>query len=314
MRERRADLFEATRYRVRNTTASRAALCAACAPCCSRRRGRGGLIRRRATVICTSGNIAFDRGPPDPVSNALEFDPVVASGDVLYDLAFLLMDLVERKLPQGRQPACLNVFILAATRPSHRSRCLWRRCRCSWSLPGRDPRQGPRRQRPRQQARPDRRQAIAARGPRPIFAAGMRSDRALRRLAWLAIGGLSGTGKSVTGARALAPDPRTHRRVRCCCAPTSSAKGDCSVLAENEKLPPQGYAGGYVRRKSLCHARRQGRAGLLAAGSFGDHRRRVRTRGTSAARRLPNWARTNTFDFRGLFLTADSREHAFRAA
>ena len=30
--------------------------------------------------------------------DAIEFDPVIASGDVLYDLAFLLMDLIERGL------------------------------------------------------------------------------------------------------------------------------------------------------------------------------------------------------------------------
>lgn len=41
------------------------------------------------------GNIAFINGHP-VAFDAIEFSPVVASGDVLYDLAFLLMDLVER--------------------------------------------------------------------------------------------------------------------------------------------------------------------------------------------------------------------------
>ena len=41
------------------------------------------------------GNIALVDG--DPIAfDAIEFDPIVASGDVLYDLAFLLMDLIER--------------------------------------------------------------------------------------------------------------------------------------------------------------------------------------------------------------------------
>jgi hypothetical protein len=43
------------------------------------------------------GNIVFlgDRLVP---FDAIEFDPLIAAGDLLYDLAFLLMDLVERKL------------------------------------------------------------------------------------------------------------------------------------------------------------------------------------------------------------------------
>src|ERR1700750_1514723 len=32
------------------------------------------------------------------VFDAIEFDPLIATGDVLYDLAFLLMDLIERRL------------------------------------------------------------------------------------------------------------------------------------------------------------------------------------------------------------------------
>lgn len=38
------------------------------------------------------GNIALIKGEP-VIFDAVEFDPVIASGDVLYDLAFLLMDL-----------------------------------------------------------------------------------------------------------------------------------------------------------------------------------------------------------------------------
>lgn len=39
------------------------------------------------------GNIALIKGKP-VIFDAVEFDPVIASGDVLYDLAFLLMDLI----------------------------------------------------------------------------------------------------------------------------------------------------------------------------------------------------------------------------
>jgi aminoglycoside phosphotransferase family enzyme/predicted kinase len=56
-------------------------------------RGRQGLIRRGHGDLHL-GNIAML--DDEPVAfDALEFDPVVASGDLLYDLAFLLMDLVQ---------------------------------------------------------------------------------------------------------------------------------------------------------------------------------------------------------------------------
>jgi uncharacterized protein len=59
-------------------------------------RGRRGLIRRGHGDLHL-GNIVLLEGHPT-LFDAIEFDPVVASGDVLYDLAFLLMDLVERGL------------------------------------------------------------------------------------------------------------------------------------------------------------------------------------------------------------------------
>ena len=52
----------------------------------------------------------------EPVAfDAIEFDPLVASGDVLYDLAFLLMDLVERGLPEAAN-GVLNGYFAAARR------------------------------------------------------------------------------------------------------------------------------------------------------------------------------------------------------
>ena len=46
------------------------------------------------------GNIVLLDGVP-VLFDAIEFDPKIATGDVLYDLAFLLMDLIERKLTQA---------------------------------------------------------------------------------------------------------------------------------------------------------------------------------------------------------------------
>jgi hypothetical protein len=59
------------------------------------------------------GNIALIDGRPVPF-DAIEFDPLIAAGDVLYDLAFLLMDLVERGLNKAAN-AVLNRY-LAETR------------------------------------------------------------------------------------------------------------------------------------------------------------------------------------------------------
>jgi len=69
------------------------------------RRGHGDLHLRNIAVI-DGAPVAFD---------ALEFDPVTASGDVLYDLAFLLMDLLERGLSRAAN-IVFNGYFAAARR------------------------------------------------------------------------------------------------------------------------------------------------------------------------------------------------------
>jgi aminoglycoside phosphotransferase family enzyme/predicted kinase len=64
-----------------------------------RERGKRGLVRRIHGDLHL-GNIALIDGRP-VLFDAIEFSDIIASGDVLYDLAFLLMDLLERKLPQA---------------------------------------------------------------------------------------------------------------------------------------------------------------------------------------------------------------------
>lgn len=76
-------------------------------------RGRRGLIRRGHGDLHL-GNIALIDGKPVPF-DAIEFDPLIASGDVLYDLAFLLMDLVERGLP-GPANVVLNRYLAETQR------------------------------------------------------------------------------------------------------------------------------------------------------------------------------------------------------
>jgi aminoglycoside phosphotransferase family enzyme/predicted kinase len=185
-----------------------------------RERGRLGLIRRGHGDLHL-GNIALIDGAPVPF-DAIEFDPLIAAGDVLYDLAFLLMDLIERGftpaanivlnryLAETRRPedldalAALPVFL--SLRAAIRAKVT--AARPGWEKSARDY------------------FALAARliAPPPP------------RL--VAVGGLSGTGKSVL-ARALAPD----------LAPAPGAvvlRSDLERkalfgVAETERLPAEAY-------------------------------------------------------------------------
>lgn len=72
-------------------------------------RGRRGLIRRIHGDLHL-GNIALIDGKP-VLFDAIEFSDIIASGDVLYDLAFLLMDLLERGLPHAAN-VVLNRYLI----------------------------------------------------------------------------------------------------------------------------------------------------------------------------------------------------------
>jgi aminoglycoside phosphotransferase family enzyme/predicted kinase len=74
-------------------------------------RHRGLLDRRREAGwvrLCHGdlhlGNVVMLDGVPTPF-DCLEFDPALASVDVIYDLAFLIMDLLQRGLPAHAQRA-----------------------------------------------------------------------------------------------------------------------------------------------------------------------------------------------------------------
>ena len=158
-------------------------------------RGSRGLIRRLHGDLHL-GNIVLLGGRP-VLFDAIEFDPLVAAGDVLYDLAFLLMDLVER----GLEPSANIVFnrYLAETRrvedldalaglPLFLSMRAAIRAKVTAARAD--------------HAAPDRKAALE-RSARTYF------DFACRFIApaspvLVAVGGLSGTGKSAL-ARALAP-------------------------------------------------------------------------------------------------------------
>src|SRR5262249_30504741 len=76
-------------------------------------RGKQGLIRRGHGDLHLR-NIAVLGGEP-VAFDALEFDPVIASGDLLYDMAFLLMDLLEFDR-QAAANQILNGYFAAARR------------------------------------------------------------------------------------------------------------------------------------------------------------------------------------------------------
>lgn len=67
-------------------------------------RERAGLVRRCHGDLHLGNVVLIDDKPV--LFDAIEFDDRIATGDVLYDLAFLLMDLVER----GLRPAANIVF------------------------------------------------------------------------------------------------------------------------------------------------------------------------------------------------------------
>ena len=158
-------------------------------------RGSRGLIRRIHGDLHL-GNIVLLEGRP-VLFDAIEFSPLIASGDVLYDLAFLLMDLAERGLNtaanivlnrylvETRRGADLDALaalpFFLSMRAAIRAKVAAARLeRAGAETPGAE--------------RSARNYFAFARGcldpPPPML---------------IAVGGLSGTGKSLL-ARALAPD------------------------------------------------------------------------------------------------------------
>jgi aminoglycoside phosphotransferase family enzyme/predicted kinase len=78
-------------------------------------RERDGMVRRCHGDLHL-GNIVRIDGKP-VLFDALEFDPKLATTDVLYDLAFLLMDLIERKLTPAAN-IVFNRYLMATRRDS----------------------------------------------------------------------------------------------------------------------------------------------------------------------------------------------------
>jgi uncharacterized protein len=159
-------------------------------------RGRRGLIRRIHGDLHL-GNIALIDGKP-VLFDAIEFSDVIASGDVLYDLAFLLMDLLERGLPR---PA--NIVFNRYLMQTHRTEDLDGLAALPFFLSMRAAIRARVTLARMERAAAAQRDALA-KSARAYFAFALRAT-APPKPKCIAIGGLSGTGKTRL-AYALAPD------------------------------------------------------------------------------------------------------------
>jgi aminoglycoside phosphotransferase family enzyme/predicted kinase len=193
-------------------------------------RGERGLIRRIHGDLHL-GNIVLINGRP-VLFDAIEFSPLIASGDVLYDLAFLLMDLCERGFGEAAN-IVLNRYLAETQRaedldalaalPLYLSMRAQIRAKVTAAR--------------LEQSGESKRAGIASTA-RKYF------DWARRFITpsppvLIAIGGLSGTGKSVL-ARALAPGlgPAPGAVVLRSDVERKALFGK----AETEALPPEAYA------------------------------------------------------------------------
>jgi len=161
-----------------------------------RERGRRGLIRRIHGDLHLGNIVLIDRKPV--LFDAIEFSDIVASGDVLYDLAFLLMDLLERGLA-----GAANIVFNRYLNEAHRNQDLDGLRALPFFLTMRAAIRAM-----VTAARMDR----AAPADRPAIADAARAyfDFAKRAIVpvppkFVAVGGLSGTGKTRL-ARTLAPE------------------------------------------------------------------------------------------------------------
>jgi aminoglycoside phosphotransferase family enzyme/predicted kinase len=250
-------------------------------------RGTLGLVRRGHGDLHL-GNVALIDGEP-VAFDAIEFDPLIAAGDVLYDLAFLAMDLVERGLGAAAN-IVLNRYLAETRRPDDLDALAALPLFLSMRAAIRAKVTAARLETAEAAAQP-----AIAHAARTYFALAVSLIApAAPRL--VAVGGLSGTGKSVL-ARALAPElPPAPGAV--VLRSDIERKAHFGV-GEAERLPMDAYASAVT-------------AAIYA--SLADKARRVIAAGHSAIvdavfarpnERAAVAAVAKDIPFTGLFLTAD---------
>jgi aminoglycoside phosphotransferase family enzyme/predicted kinase len=241
-------------------------------------REQAGLVRRCHGDLHL-GNIVLLGGAP-VLFDAIEFDPKIATGDVFYDLAFLLMDLIGR----GLRPAAnivLNRYLIETRRADDLDALAALPLYLSLRATIRAKVAAERKERDAQSARDYFRLAqrlLTPPAPKLI-----------------AIGGLSGTGKSLMAhdlAANILPEPGAvwlrsdvERKI-------------IAGVAETERLPASAYTRETMTRvyKSL-YAKA---ARVIAAG----HSAMVDAVFADPAERAAIAKAAGSADFRGLFLTA----------
>jgi uncharacterized protein len=254
-----------------------------------RQRGKRGLIRRIHGDLHL-GNVALIDGEP-VLFDAIEFSDIIASGDVLYDLAFLLMDLLERKLPEAA-----NIVLNRYLAETHRNEDLDALTALPFFLSMRAAIRAK-----VTAARLER--AAAAERDKIAKSAHAYFDFAQRAIdpeapQFIAVGGLSGTGKTRL-ARALAPHiaPMPGAVV----VRSDVERKTLFGAGETEKLPTAAYAPDVTARVYAAIADKARR--IVAAGHsaivdavFATPQEREALAAAAKAARIP---------VQGLFLTAD---------
>ena len=261
-------------------------------------RGRLGFIRR-AHGDLHLGNIAMFGDRP-VLFDAIEFDPVVAQGDVLYDLAFLLMDLLARG-QRSNANIVLNRYLTASgkvadldglaalplflsLRAAIRAKVTMARYRF---------------------AEPSA-HASLVQSARSYFELACRVVKP-RPAMLVATGGLSGTGKSAL-AKALAPSlPPLPGAV---VLRSDVERKTIFGCAETERLPPKAYS---AEASARVYAMLQQKAGRIIAAGHSVVIDAVFAR-PAERRFVADVARQRGVRFEGLFLTAGVGTRMARAA
>jgi uncharacterized protein len=252
-------------------------------------RERAGLVRRCHGDLHL-GNIVLLDGTP-VLFDAIEFDPKIATVDVLYDLAFLLMDLIER----GLKPAAnvvLNRYLTETRRIENLDALATLPFFLSLRAAIRAKVTAARLERAADADRPP-----IARAARAYFDFAMRAI-APPRPTFIAVGGLSGTGKSVL-ARMLAPalEPMPGAVI----VRSDVERKALFGLSEAEKLPSSAYTDDVNARVYITlgdKARRIAAAGhsVIVDAVFAKPTERAAIADAAKSARMP---------LQGLFLAAD---------
>ena len=233
----------------RLVAAQRAAL-GTCSALLDERRARGRV--RRCHGDLHLGNICLVDGKPT-LFDAVEFSEQISCIDVLYDLAFLLMDLIHRKLGAGANFVLNRYLDLARDDDGMKAMPLFLSVRAgirAHVAAAAAPRQ-----------RSDQQRRLTASAARRYLAlADTLLKPATPRL--VAVGGLSGSGKS-TLAQALAPDllPAPGARV----LRSDVLRKTLLDVAPETRLPPDAYS--HAMNNQVYAALLQGATRLLVAGA-----------------------------------------------